>query len=62
VERAIERPPERPVERRVEASGLPFGEPTLEDRQPPSPNTRPVRRNEPVARPVRAEPRLDWRR
>ena len=37
-------------------------EPTLEDRPPPPPNARPVRRNEPPARPVRAEPRLDWRR
>jgi len=61
-ERAIDRPVERIVERRVEAPGLPMGEPTLEDRPPPSPTTRPVRRNDPVARPVRAEPRLDWRR
>jgi hypothetical protein len=38
-------------------------EPAFEDRPPPAPNARPPRRNEaPVARPARAEPRLDWRR
>lgn len=36
--------------------------PPLEDRAPPPPNARPARRVEPVARPARAEPRLDWRR
>ncbi|MSP00638.1 MAG: hypothetical protein EXR07_06255 [Acetobacteraceae bacterium] len=38
------------------------GPPPLEDRPPPSPNARPPRRNEPLTRPARAEPRLDWRR
>ena len=62
-ERAGERPVERqPVERYTESHGEPAGEPALEDRPPPSPNARPVRRNEPIARPARAEPRLDWRR
>jgi len=36
-------------------------EPALEDRPPPTPNARPVRRSEPP-RAARAEPRLDWRR
>ncbi len=59
----LERPPlERPAERYNDTHGEPPREPALEDRPPPSPNARPVRRNEPVARPVRAEPRLDWRR
>ena len=34
----------------------------LEDRPPPPPNARPARRAEPLTRPARAEPRLDWRR
>ena len=34
----------------------------LEDRPPPPLNGRPTRRNEPLSRPARAEPRLDWRR
>jgi hypothetical protein len=59
-------PPDRGGDRRLELPpdipGEPPGEPTLEDRPPPSPNSRPVRRNEPAARPVRSEPRLDWRR
>jgi hypothetical protein len=63
LERAPERPVERqPTERYGESQGEPAGEPTLEDRPPPSPNARPARRNEPVARSTRAEPRLDWRR
>jgi hypothetical protein len=67
LERAPERSGERlaerqPAERYTEAPGEPDNEPELEDRPPPSPNARPVRRNEPVARPARAEPRLDWRR
>lgn len=53
---------ERAVPRRVETAGEPMTEPALEDRPPPAPNARPVRRAEPTARPVRAEPRLDWRR
>ena len=62
-ERTAERLPERqPAERYTELQGEPGGEPTLEDRPPPSPNARPVRRNDPVARQARAEPRLDWRR
>jgi hypothetical protein len=40
----------------------PPGAPPLEDRPPPAPNARPARRNEPPPRPVRSEPRLDWRR
>lgn len=62
-ERPAERPEElRPGERRLGSIGESAGEPDLEDRPPPSPNARPVRRTEPAARPVRAEPRLDWRR
>jgi hypothetical protein len=61
-----EQPAERPLgrigERNLEVRGDPPSEPALEDRPPPSPSTRPVRRTEPVARPIRAEPRLDWRR
>jgi hypothetical protein len=52
----------RAVERPVEAGVETPGEPLLEDRPPPSANARPVRRLEPSARQVRAEPRLDWRR
>lgn len=37
-------------------------EPPFEDRAPPPPNARPPRRMDPGARPLRAEPRLDWRR
>jgi hypothetical protein len=62
LERAVERLPERTGERRLESSGGPAGDPTLQDRPPPPENARPIRRNEPSARPVRAEPRLDWRR
>jgi hypothetical protein len=71
LERTAERAGERPVERHAErqaAERYPeplsesASEPTLEDRPPPSPNARPVRRNEPAARAGRAEPRLDWRR
>jgi hypothetical protein len=55
-----------PAEPRVEPRGEgPEGtsrEPALEDRPPPPPNARPARRSESAARPVRAEPRLDWRR
>ena len=40
----------------------PGGEPAMEDRPPPAANARPVRRAEGGARPMRAEPRLDWRR
>ena len=40
----------------------PSGDSEMEDRPPPPPNARPARRNEPLARPARAEPRLDWRR
>ncbi len=51
-------------------SGGPAGTPpgdhpkesALEDRPPPPLNARPARRNEPLSRPARAEPRLDWRR
>jgi hypothetical protein len=61
-----ERPMERPVERmpvdRLTEPEEPAGEPALEDRPPPSPNARPARRNDPISRPARAEPRLDWRR
>jgi hypothetical protein len=67
LERAPERSGDRPAqsqqtERYAESQGEPAGEPALEDRPPPSPNARPARRNEPVARSTRAEPRLDWRR
>jgi hypothetical protein len=66
-DRTAERPGDRaaerqPPERYAESNGEPAGEPALEDRPPPSPNARPVRRNDPVTRTARAEPRLDWRR
>jgi len=69
-ERAAERPAERPVnaqgnpqaDPQGDPRGDPPGEPALEDRPPPSPNARPARRTEAAVRPVRAEPRLDWRR
>ena len=60
---SLERAPvERPLERHIDNEGDVPREPALEDRPPPSPNARPVRRAEPLARPVRSEPRLDWRR
>jgi hypothetical protein len=60
---STERPPlERPSDRHIDNHGEPPRDPALEDRPPPSPNARPVRRNEPLARTARAEPRLDWRR
>jgi len=71
-ERVMSRPPIPPARHElynaqhqpphVSPDGEPPPEPALEDRPPPPPNSRPVRRNEPVVRPVRAEPRLDWRR
>jgi hypothetical protein len=61
-ERTVVRLPEQAGERRLASSGEPATEPALQDRPPPPPNARPVRRNEPSALPVRAEPRLDWRR
>ncbi len=71
-ERIMTRPPIPPARhelystRNLETDGDshvgPPGEPALEDRPPPAPNARPARRAEPVARPPRAEPRLDWRR
>jgi hypothetical protein len=57
-----ERPIERTADRRPDPGDEPPAEPVLEDRPPPSPNTRPSRRNEPLGRTPRAEPRLDWRR
>ncbi len=71
-DRVMSRPPIPPARHELysaqsleapsEPDGGTFHEPSLEDRPPPAPNARPVRRSEPVARPVRAEPRLDWRR
>jgi hypothetical protein len=63
-DRVMSRPPIPPA--RHELYNAPDkdqpGEPSLEDRPPPAPNSRPVRRNDPPPRPVRSEPRLDWRR
>ncbi|MGD0433817.1 MAG: hypothetical protein ABSA58_22260 [Acetobacteraceae bacterium] len=64
-DRVTTRPPIPPARHEIlttQTQGPP-PEPALEDRPPPAPNARPVRRNnEPLARPDRAEPRLDWRR
>jgi hypothetical protein len=63
-DRVMSRPPIPPARHELynTQSQDPPDDSPLEDRPPPAPNARPVRRNEPVARPVRAEPRLDWRR
>jgi hypothetical protein len=64
-DRVLSRPPIPPARHELYNTQHqdPADEPSLEDRPPPSPNARPVRRNEqPIARPPRAEPRLDWRR
>jgi hypothetical protein len=67
-ERVMSRPPIPPARhelyntRNLEPQDDPSREPMLEDRPPPAPNARPARRNEVPPRPVRAEPRLDWRR
>lgn len=62
-DRVLSRPPIPPARHELYTTydQEPAGEPPLEDRPPPSPTARPARRAEP-ARPVRAEPRLDWRR
>lgn len=58
-----ERPGDRqPADRYADGQSEPPREPVLEDRPPPSPNARPVRRHDPAARTARAAPRLDWRR
>jgi hypothetical protein len=64
IERVMTRPPIPPARHELATTPTtePTGEPKLEDRPPPAPNARPARRNEPVARATRAEPRLDWRR
>ena len=64
VDRVMSRPPIPPARHELYNTQHqdPQEEPSLEDRPPPSPNARPTRRNEPIARPNRAEPRLDWRR
>ena len=57
LERCERQPTERQESRRPPVSRR------LRTGRRPSPNARPVRRNnEPLARPDRAEPRLDWRR
>jgi hypothetical protein len=67
-ERIMTRPPIPPARHELyttqdQAPGTDASrEPRLEDRAPPQPNARPVRRTDPPDRPVRAEPRLDWRR
>lgn len=63
-DRVLSRPPIPPARHELYNTPPqdPLEEPSLEDRPPPSPNARPVRRGEPIARPARAEPRLDWRR
>jgi len=67
-DRVMSRPPIPPARhelysaQNLDPPGEAPHEPSLEDRPPPPPNARPARRNEPPARPVRAEPRLDWRR
>jgi hypothetical protein len=68
VDRVMSRPPIPPARHELyntqslEPQGESPREPTMEDRPPPAPNARPVRRNEAPVRPVRSEPRLDWRR
>ena len=64
VDRILSRPPVPPARHDLYPmhDPEPLGDPMLEDRAPPSPNARPARRAEPAARPMRAEPRLDWRR
>lgn len=63
-ERLLSRPPIPPA--RHELYHAPdqdlTGGPPLEDRAPPPPNARPVRRPDPAPRAPRSEPRLDWRR
>jgi hypothetical protein len=62
-ERVMSRPPIPPARHELyNAPEQEPGGPALEDRPPPPPNARPVRRNEIPPRPPRAEPRLDWRR
>ena len=63
-DRVMTRPPIPPARHDLmnAPDPAPMGEPTLEDRPPPPPNARPARRTEPLNRPARAEPRLDWRR
>ena len=52
-----DRPPIPPAPQDLHNGDEPAG------RAPPPPNTRPGRRQDPaVARPLRSEPRLDWRR
>jgi hypothetical protein len=63
VDRIMSRPPIPPAPHELyNTHDQEPGGPALEDRAPPPPNARPVRRNEPPPRPQRAEPRLDWRR
>ncbi len=64
VDRVLSRPPIPPARHELynTQNQEPSAEPALEDRPPPSPNARPARRNEPIPRATRAEPRLDWRR
>lgn len=50
------RPPIPPAPHELEDDGM------QDDRPPPSPTSRPVRRNDAGARNGRAEPRLDWPR
>jgi hypothetical protein len=63
-DRVMSRPPIPPARHELynTQNQEPSDEQPLEDRPPPAPNARPTRRNEPVTRPPRAEPRLDWRR
>jgi len=63
-DRIMTRPPIPPARHELlnTQNHEPPTEPSLEDRPPPAPNARPPRRNEPIAKPTRAEPRLDWRR
>ena len=63
-DRVMTRPPIPPA--RHELYNAPDPEPPreeeMEDRPPPPANARPGRRAEPLSRPARAEPRIDWRR
>jgi hypothetical protein len=63
-ERVMSRPPIPPARHELYNAPEPEapGGPALEDRPPPSLSARPARRADPVPRPPRAEPRLDWRR
>jgi hypothetical protein len=68
-DRVVARPPIPPSRHELYSAPVrsaatgPVPAPEMEDRPPPQPNARPVRRAEPVAQgAMRAEPRLDWRR